>query len=645
VYAGDSSNYKFIRQYAPTLYKITSDGTATGVVKPYTDEYGRTYTAWADSRTAKGATIYAKDYDEPIATYENVKVDQMTLTKDLDIASTDSLLLYVDGAKITDTDVNTNDTIAKGLTTYTAFGGRGSTVEIYKLAANSYKVVVINTYVAVVPAIGKDDKTVTLSVKALADDSVVTTASASVEGLTKGDIVSFNKGATVDKISAYNVTKLEGTEVEVTATGTTNPGNESYVRINGEQVFASKNVGRNATTASTTATMSVVKTGTFYYDAYGNVLYYADTAAQAAKAPDGYAYLYAHQVKAAVTTDLTASTPAKAAAKLIDISTGAVSVVTEAVVQKGPDYYLANEFGTASATKIEADKTDTDIAASGKFVAYYVLDDGSYVFKDVATSFSTGVDAAEITNSYASVKNITAKGVATIDGVSGAYADANTKVTAIAETTAGTKYTVTSVVGVNNFTTIASADSSKTTKVFVQRSGNKITNIVILKGNGTASDAAIDGNTYGMLKEVGDVTIADDNTKTYHYTFVVNGNDVTYTTENTGIVALTNSAVGSAFKLTTEGPFGAEALTNKFYNVSTNEKGLVEVTAITDDYIVVKAAGTYTNPAAETLVYKSKNFQVTDISKEGEGLVVGANVVLYMDSSDAAAKAVYVVVQ
>jgi hypothetical protein len=234
VYTGDAKDYKFVRQYAPTLVASTAS-----------DVYGREYKTWTNGKTGANAETFATS-DTLVASYENQAVKMEKIEDDLDLLTGNEaeFELYVDGVKtagyVKDADVQTyvaaNDEL----------GGRGSVVEVYShtpSVANGntyYRIVVINTYVAVVGQIKPNDTTVTLTYlngyDATANDNAGAntygTAKASVEGLAEGDIVSFNVGQVVKKISAYNVTKLTGAAVTVTAIGNTGmPANEDYVRI------------------------------------------------------------------------------------------------------------------------------------------------------------------------------------------------------------------------------------------------------------------------------------------------------------------------------------------------------------------------------------------------------------------------------
>jgi hypothetical protein len=586
---------------------MNDEGTA---VLSLTDEYGRSYTAWADSKKLKGATIYGKDYDEPIATYENKTVTLAELTKDLGIVGDDALNLYENGSNS-----------GKATTTFTndgsSLGGFGSVVEIYKVAANSYKVVVINTYVAVVGTIGKDDTTVTLTAKNESAQTRVT-ATASVEGLTKGDIVSFNMGATVNKISAYNVTKLEGTAVKVTASGTDKDG--AYVRVDGEKVYASKMVSKDATTASTTATIANVKTGTFYYDSYGNVLYYENTTANVNKPVDGYFLLEAINASEGDSTNtLLDTSAAQAKVKVDDLATGEQSVVSLAVANydKGlsADYkwYFADNTG-AAVTDADHEVTPSKAAslyATDTVYGYYKMDDGTYVLEKLAD-----ISAANLANTSGWVSGtdvIANKGEATVKGAADVFADANTKLTVLSPKAApAVGYSATTVTGIANFPKVVFTTGDKV--FYVTGANSRITEVVVILAN-AVTDNEVDTNTYAMYQGDGDIATDDNGTAiSWDYNFVLNKEVVTYTSTTNLNTKLKSDNLNKVFKITTDGKFDATLVTDTVTGT---------VQQITDSYIVVYATD------HNVVVYLADNVQYGASAPNLSEMTVGSSVIVY----------------
>jgi hypothetical protein len=660
----DDEHYRFIRQYAPTLYKITN-GTATDSAVNFTDEYGRTYTAWADSYKEKGATIYAKDYDEAVATYENVAVDAKTLSADLGISGSTALELWVDGEKVASNADAFNGTSALGTELRGTFGGRGSVVEVYDITSGStvkYKVVVINTYVAVVGNIQKDAKTVTLS--ALNTSSTARgTAVASVEGLTKGDVVSFNIGKKLQgtsTVTAYNVTKLDSTSIVVDATGTDKT--DTYIRVGDTKYFASANYGCSATVIADTLTnIGALGTADVYLDTYGNILYVEAATAQVVKQPDGYFYVLA--TRNTVSTALGQQTACTANAKVLDLDTGRVSVINKAIINDKGTYKFIDEFGKAGSA-VTNDAADVESGATVGYFGYYVMDDGSYVLKAVSS-----ISEADVGTYSTTSKVIIAKGSATVlkdESGSGTnfagYATATTKLTTIAYTDIpAVKYTPSTVTGYTNFPKVqVDATTAANTKTLVIGNGKTIDHIYVLQPKDIDTTVVSDPYTYGLVTEVGEVTINADQTKTYHYTFNIKGQTVTYETDHqlatsvTYTGSSTNSeasaevAKNNVYKLTVDGPVAVDGrLVPKYYNASYNAKGEATITQVGDGYIVVEYEddGNASNALKTDLVYLDEGYTLVNLTPDADGLKVGATVHVYISAYSGDEKACFITVE
>jgi hypothetical protein len=581
----NDKNYKFIRQYVPTLVKDTTAST---------DEYGRSYTVWAD-KTGKGQTVYAKDIEEAVATFENKTLSAKDI-EDLDLNTTVVPTLIVDGEEqnLGDEDNTLADVIA-------GLGGRGSVVEIYDESDDetAYKIVVINTYVAKVPTIAKNAKTVALE---YADGESVTV---SVGDLAKDDIVSFNLGTNKnDETIALNITKLEGVDAQVTATGTSK--GEAYVRIDGEQKFESANAQHDTEAAES---IGEIKSATFYYDSYGNILYYADTTAFA-KTVAGYVYVLEAASQDDSETLLTAESVA-AKAKIVDLATGATSVVDLATVKDGAAWYLADKNGKADETALAENAVASAITAG--FYGYYLMDDGSYVLEDPEETNDNVV--LTVTDEDISDEDVIVnKGDAEIKNVSDIYADSSTKLTVI--TADGPKYEVSIATGIANFSKVVAGDD---TEVLVVADKDTASAIYVFKGEAEGDDK-VDSNTYGMFKEYGDYNLADD---TWAYVFVVNDEDVTYYTKGSDKTDLTPNTVYAVKEV--RGDLVAATDTYK-----TPVTGTVDV--VKDDYIVVDG----------TVVYLGAGYQTTDVRPDGEGIAKGEYVTAYISTTTE--KAVYIVV-
>jgi hypothetical protein len=648
VYTGTNTEYKFIRQYAPTLYKITETGAVDGTVKSFTDEYGRTYTAWADSAKLKGATIYAKDYEEAVATYENQGVDLRTLKKDLGFADDTQVKVITDGTPDAQGEASAKIT--------GTLGGRGSVVEVYD-EETYYKVVVINTYVAVVGNIGKDDKTVTLSALNTTS-SARTTAVASVEGLTKGDVVSFNKGKlTGSTVEAYNVTKLEATSVVIDANGTDKT--EAYIRQGETKYFASKMIGYSTDArTSVSATLAKIGTADVYLDTYGNVLYVETATQKYTKTVDGYFYVL--QTVATVKKDGFNNIEAVSAqAEVLDLDTGKTYTINESVIEDKGAFKRTDEFGVATGSAFTASGEDLDSSVNA-FYSYYKMDDGTYVLKSVTNT--TYANGTQVSGSYGDNGTVIEEGKAVVyaSGTKSTqftgYATASTKLTTIAYDAGTSKWKAASTVtGYTNFPAVPAAATGTNTKTLVLSDGKTIDQIyVVYPGTVASSAVAADPNVYGVLTAVGEEVNNGDNTYTYNYTFKTNNVETTYQT--TTKLAISDANIGTVYKLTTDGPFNAVSLatsTNLYgYAATNNESGACLVTAVGDGYIVVKTTSDYSVPASaswgsEAVVYLMDGCQTATLKPDSEGLVKDAIVHIYksLDTTNHNGEAAFITVE
>jgi hypothetical protein len=608
VYNGNNEDYKFVRQYAPVLKQVTT-----------VDEFGREFATWTNG----GKTVYAES-DTLVASYENKTVKVEDILDDLDLLNTDAnratLEVYNDGVYAAGSLTGTKTDIAESAT----YGGRGSVVEVYRDSVTDgvqYRIVVINTYVAVVGQIKPDDDTVTLSYNNGADK----TAKAAIADLAKGDIVSFNVGAVSKKISAYNVTKLTGTAVKVTAFGATDgPDAEPYVRIDGEQVFKSKYQTKSADNEASTFTE--IKTATVYYDTYGNILYYTDSTDTIARSVDGYVLVVKAESEDGTASSLLTDAP-KAKAQIVDLETGKTSVVDRAIVLDGTQYKYVTKKGQAG-DNVEQSST----ALTAGFYAYYVTDDGKYIFEDAsATAAVLSVKAGTDGTQLATNDVIVNKGQAQVGNFTGAFADANTKVTTIDKVGSTGTYKASTVTGIANYNKI---QAKSTTQALVIYSNKKVSNVVIYD-SGATDAAVVDTNTYGMLKSEDDIPTDDNGLTTWTYTFVVNGQDVQYTSDTAlyggaGQPADLQAALNGVYEISEEN--GIVSFTRL-----TADKTKAKVTLVTDTYIVVD--NTY-------VVYKdANNYQEADASRAHEGVVKGATVTTYKSTfADNGDNTAYVVV-
>jgi hypothetical protein len=593
--SNDDDHYRFVRQYAPTLQARNTE-----------DAFGRETITWVDDKTlpVKEQTVYASGAKNLITSYENQSVKVEKILEDLGEEAVSKIQVYEDGTPVEDE-----------LDTDTEFGGRGSTIEVYAHTATAegdtaeYRVIVINTYAGKAVQGSDAKKTITVDGMKVSDTSIA-----------KDDIVLYTKAGS--KIQSTEV--LEGTKGVVTATGSTGagPAKEDYIRIDGVQKYASKNATLLDEDENDVDPITSIASATFYYDDFGNIIYAANVG-PITKDVDGYAWVVSANSKAADEGNLLdASTEAQAKVKIVDLTTGAVSVVNQGIVVDGPTTYYANKFGGKNSdatvgtdnnyTGVIATEELANQAAFAGYYGYYVLDDGSYVFEEVADAVvAKGVAVAGTVTS----DTVTDKGVATV-GISGVYADSATVLTVISGE--HDKYTAVSYTGIANFPKIEA--DSEGLAVLVTYKGTKAVSVVVFGGEAEAT-----AKTYGAYVGVGETDVTNG---IYTHIFYVNDNEVTYSTTDGD--ASFEEGVVYTIETTPKGDLDVDstaAVTNT-----------VEGTVVTDSdtYIVVSDNA---DP-----IYKADGVQTYDISKDKEGIKKDATVTVYTDTVGEKTVAVYIVV-
>jgi hypothetical protein len=371
-----------------------------------------------------------------------------------------------------------------------------------------------------------------------------------------------------------SVAKANSVSGAITATAT------GYVRVDGEKYVESD---------TSTAPAALLKVGstvnTYYLDNYNNIIF--ATEGKAADVETSYIYVLNVAAKAATSKagDLFAestSSAAAAQAQVIDIATGTISVVDQAVVKNTSDgkYYYANKTGAASTTEV------VDVLASASFTPaiyeYTTLEDGSIVLVGTATTESVTLDAKQ-----ASI------------GVDGAYANSSTTVTVV-ETSTDKNGNVTSA-KVTNYTGIANFPKLSASAVVTKNTSGLVSSIVIVKGEETTTAV-----NYAVYAGEGET----DSTGTKH-AFYVNGEKVEYYSKVTGL------AKDSVYDITVSGTevTAAKAITGTKATIS----------AIDSTFVVADGKVVYL--ASEVAVYNSAdNYAKAEISVD--------DVVTYYTNSD-----------
>jgi hypothetical protein len=196
---------------------------------------------------------------------------------------------------------------------------------------------------------------------------------------------------------------------------------------------------------------------------------------------------------------------------------------------------------------------------------------------------------------------------------------------------------VTTVTGIANFPKLTGNSSTTLDKnlLVITNAKNRITSIVVLEP-GTEVDDTADPNVYGVLTTAGDVTLDEATSKySYAYTFDVNGTPTEYVTDvDLAEESDWDTIKNTVYKIDNDGKLTLSPVTANDFSSS---ETVVEVTQVTDSYIVVKKAA-----GGEEVVYLDANFQKYDATMAHKGLVKGAYVTVY--KSEITSKAVAVVV-
>jgi hypothetical protein len=559
---------------------------------------------------------YATYVEDPTLTYE----DQTVALADIKEALGDKDATF---AKVEDGD-KTN------ITNYTqsqAVGTKGSTVEVYTIDADAhqYRIVVINTYAK---KLAKDDiKAATESAKAYIQvEGSAEAGRYETADYAEGDVILYTKTVNNSSqvVSIESVEKAESADGKPTGYGSDKA--VTFVRIDGEKVYLSGKINDTDSVKKVNSEIAALAEATFYYDTFGNIIF-VDNVVTEEKTLDGYVYVKEQTWTAPATGTFDAAVTVSAKSQVVDLATGAVSIIDEAVVQGTGDnaanWYLAKADGTADTGKqITGSRSGT-----AGYYGYYKLDDGTYVLEQVtATSGDLDKVAAVVPTTVSNSIDIAVKDSTKINNDQAlGYADENTVLTYVV---LDTPNKVTTVTGIANFPAALKAQSTSTdTKVLVIRDTktSKITNVYVYNpGTATAQTPEVTTHTYGMYKADGEYDKATDKKS---YVFTVNGVDTTYvgaktlsfTPDSIYEIVLENGEVTQTSALTAE---------------TANQSK--EVKVITSTYVVI---------GSDTIVNLADGYQVIDKSTAQKGFVVGATVTIYTVTESEVTKGVFIVVE
>ena len=381
-----------------------------------------------------------------------------------------------------------------------------------------------------------------------------------LKDLKKGDYIAvcLKPGWDTAAVGKLILDTAELEEVTGTVTAKKVTGNyNGYVKVDGEQYDFAWDYCQ--------AAVNYNDNGTFFlYN--GFVLGFA---VKTTNVPDNYIFVMAEAAKAAKAGsedlfDTVEGDAAVAQLKVLDLSTGKIAIVDQAVV-KGDDgkYYYANTAGKATSTEVTSKKN----LAVGKFYTYTVLDDGSYVL---------GKDQSAITG-YTTVT--VEKNKATI--ATGLNATSTTKFTVIDVVTKEAGYNKTvksvdvkSVTGIANFPKTA---DKYTGSALVLSNKGIVSEIIVVK-NGIYTPATT--KNYAVYAGLGELTDKQA------YGFYVDGKLVNYNATTAGTTQLGTATAGTLYEVTF---VGGEV--NALTEATVIKKG--EVTFIDSTFIIIDGTAYY----------------------------------------------------
>ncbi|MBQ8264197.1 MAG: S-layer homology domain-containing protein [Oscillospiraceae bacterium] len=416
------------------------------------------------------------------------------------------------------------------------------------------------------------------------------------EAYAKDDAIIYNIGTGEDGTIALNVAEAKAVVGKVTSTAAT------YIRIDGEKYEYAAD-SKDLTTAGAGAVID--GTYTFYLDSMGYIKAVAD-APKAEEVAKNYVYVIGVAAKAAKgdSNDLfevVAGDAAVAQAQIMDLETGTVSVVNQAVVYdkeatvKG--YYYADAKGEA--TDVPVTEILAENGAVMAIMEYVVLEDGSYVFADAE------LDTVTLTEKTAKV-------------AAGLFANSATVVNYVEYTVKDGDYsaTVTTKTGIANF-----PKESKTYEgalVTADKNG-VVSEITIVKPADEPESTEVN---YAIFNAIGETDAKGTKVSFYVAGELVEYYDARVAAEGEELPEL---AKGTVYDITidTKGKLaGAEAIE------AVNSK-LMTVVAIDNTYLLLKSNGDkdYTVYFAKDgfVAYDADaNFTATELAVEDTIWVYGA---------------------
>lgn len=573
-----------------TLFGLTKGTT--------TDDFGRVSTVYTNGKDGTDKVTYATFAPKAVLTY-TAPVTAGKIFSDLGLKNaTDNVAVAKVTVKV-DNGAGTSYGFSKGDTTHT-YGTAGASVEVYKTGADTYTVIVVNTYVKVLAAgdivkakaATTNADAVAAYIKLEGTPTAPTAAGAyATDAYKAGDVVLYTKTGTGDTLKIQSVEKatvVTGKLQKYTAT-TMTVGGVTYTKA------------KSADASVDGSTVGFTADKAFYVDKNNNV-YYVGTVDSVTSTADGYFYVLGTQIQytAGNDTDLINGATTKSAvvkAKVVALD-GTVSIVNLKVITENKNLYYYDQTGTKQQITAAAAYAEENVWAG------YTVENGTY----------TILPAANYAANAKSVDSVTLNKTPT--AVDSKYVTSATNLTVI-NTADGT---VKKTTGVANMT----LDSATVLSVYASSTATTVDNLYVVK---TTTETVTDTATYAYAATQG--AVVSNGTE---WTFYVNGAAKTYPVSLTrseeytvtsltagkvydlhivdgvitGAKSETNVAGAIPVKVTVadKGFFVAGSVYSyattgcAVYNVTTGTPGTADSIEV-GDYVVVVAGGT----SATSLVY------------------------------------------
>jgi hypothetical protein len=511
------------------------------------DDFGRTSKVYTNGQTGTAEVTYASFEPTAALTYTEATT-YGAIVKALGYKkATDTVNFNVYTNSSTSTSAN-GKTIAD-TTAADTVGDQGTLVEVYATStANTYDLVIVDTYVDTLTSadiVAANETAGTPAVIKLADPAQGADLSFETTDFSANDVVLY----TVSGTTVVSVVKAPAISGMISATGS------NYVRVDGTQKKLAANNIDNVTIGTTPGyTNTNSATYTYYLDNYGNIIH----AVLGTQTNASVNYVYVINAKSVGANNSNGNdlfnnsevSAAAAQAKVIDLSTGTISVKNIGIVKDSAGaYYYADAAGAATATAVSTD--NVPVFVNPGYYTYTELSDGSIVLG--ATASTTNVTLLKDTATVAT----------------GVYANASTKVNVITYTANYASTSLTTYTGIANFPATSQAETA-----LVVQANNMASSIIVVKAANVTTPV-----NYAIYKGTGENSQASGQA----YEFYVDGEVVSYYLAGSETVT---ANAGDVVNLTlTNGKISADV------TAETAKIPSLTVTVVEDTYLVGTSGG------------------------------------------------------